>query len=395
MEPRMGKFDVRRLKEIAGDVSGKVVDATGTTWQHVAETTGKVHEGAKHGVGQAAVKIAAVKADLMERLPGRHRNGVDLSALDDAAKLLYCRLLVRLAVADGVLDPREIANLYLFASTIALDSGARSELRLDITRAGRDVTGDAEGAQVAWELAEALRSALNPDEVEVVFTSLIRDLLRVSRADLEPSAVERERIVLIAEVVFTDSADALVTATEELIIAEERFAAGEISAGQLEKTTKDIIAKAAAFGAPIAAVSLLGSVTGLSAAGITSGLAVLGFGGVLGLSSMVTGIGVAVLLGVGVFVGARYLLGFNEREREKRREYLIQQVIANHQQAMAELSDDIAGVARKVEEALTSTTRNEERLAALRGELDAFQQALATLTDSRDAFESEEAASAE
>ena len=59
---------------------------------------------------------------------------------------------------------------------------------------------------------------------------------------------------------------------------------------------------------------------------------------------MVTGIGTVVILGVAVHQGVRYVLAINDRERKKRREHLIQHVIKHHQQAMAEVTDDIAGL---------------------------------------------------
>ncbi|WP_205780163.1 hypothetical protein [Micromonospora ureilytica] len=223
-----------------------------------------------------------------------------------------------------------------------------------------------------------------------MFTVLVRDLVRISRADRHAAEAERERILLVAGLVFPDAADTVVETTERFVIAEEDFASGRITTSQLENTAKDIAAKAAAFGAPIAAVSLAGSVSGLGGAGITSGLAALGFGGLLGLSAMVTGIGTVVILGVAVHQGARYVLATNERERDKRREHLIQQVIKSHQQSMAELSDDIAGLAHRMEAYLTQTTTNEARIAALRAELAAFQVALVNLQTSQEAFERRE-----
>jgi len=383
-------FGFDRLVDLAGDVGDKVADATAPARQRISATADKVQSGAKLGIAQAAEHIADLKDDLTKKLPGKHKNGVDISALTEAGKLHYCRVLVRLAFVDGHLDPREIANLYLFASTIGLEAEARSELRRDIQAMGRDAGGGVEAGSEAVAFADALRDVVDADEGAAVFTSLVRDLVRISRADMETTDDERARIVAVAKVVFPFTAADLVATTEELVDAEEKFAEGKITTSQLEKTTKDLVARAAAIGAPIAAVSLLGSVSGLGAAGITSGLAALGFGGLLGLSSMVTGIGVAVLLGVGVFVGVRYLLGFNERERENRRERLIQQVLANHQQAIAELSEDISTLAGKVAAALDSTADNEKRLVSLRDELAAFQQALATLSESRDAFENAE-----
>ena len=218
---------------------------------------------------------------------------------------------------------------------------------------------------------------------------LVRDLVRISRADSHVADEERGRIALVASLQFHDAED-IVQAAEGLVTTEEEFAAGRLTTSQFEKKTKDILAKAAALGAPIGAISVVGSVSGLGAAGITSGLAALGFGGLLGLSAMVTGIGTVVILGVVVHQGVRYLLGTNERERAQRRESLIQQVLRNHQQAMADLTDDIAALAGRMEEYPVQTTKNEGRLRALRSELAAFQQALVDLQISRRAFESGE-----
>ena len=83
------------------------------------------------------------------------------------------------------------------------------------------------------------------------------------------------------------------------IILDRKILSGDIKDSDIVNGMKDLAANAAAVGIPIVAVYLSGSAVGLSAVGITSGLAALGLGGVLGLSSMVTGIGVAILIGVG------------------------------------------------------------------------------------------------
>ncbi|MET7397138.1 TerB family tellurite resistance protein [Dactylosporangium sp. NPDC005572] len=344
----------------------------------------------KQSAEQVKAKVADVKGSLSARSSRNRADSADLSALSVEAKLLYCRVLVSLALVDALLDPREIANLYLFASTIGLDGEARSQLRSEITGAQRDAASGAGVTDATVELSRELHDLLEEDQREPVLTVLVRDLVRISRADRHAADAERERIVLVAGLVFPESADKVVQATERLVVTEEDFASGRITTSQLETTTKDLAAKAAAFGAPIAAVSLAGSVSGLGGAGITSGLAALGFGGLLGLSAMVTGIGTVVILGVAVHQGARYVLATNEREREKRREYLIQQVIKHHQRAMAELTDDIAGLAHRMEAYLTQTTRNEERLATLRAELAAFELALVNLQTSQEAFERRE-----
>ncbi|MDP4086135.1 MAG: hypothetical protein Q8934_16155 [Bacillota bacterium] len=73
-------------------------------------------------------------------------------------------------------------------------------------------------------------------------------------------------------------------------------------------------AKAGAVGVPMAAIYFSGSVIGLDATGITSELAALGMGGILGLSGIVTGIGAALLIGVGAYKGIKKVTGISDLE---------------------------------------------------------------------------------
>lgn len=388
MEPREGGFG--RLKGLTDVAGRKVSETTKSATQRVAEGVGDAQQAAKGATDQAITKVAGVAAAVSSRVRPKRKEAVDLSQLSDDAKLLYCRVLGAIAFADGHLDPREISNLYLYASTIRLGAEARSKLRSEMTGLHLGPVGDTPTRGTASHLAAELRDLVDEEDREALLTMLVRDLVRISRADLHTAEEEREQIVLVAALEFSDSAEQLVRLAEDLVITEEGFASGKLTTSQVEAKTKDIVAKAAAFGAPIAAISVAGSVSGLGAAGITSGLAALGFGGLIGLSPMVAGIGVAVLIGVVVHQSVRFMLGTNERERVKRREALIQQVIRNHQQAMAELTDDIAALARRMEEYLTQTAKNEDRLGALRAELAAFRQALVDLQISQQAFESGE-----
>lgn len=390
-EPR--GLDLGRIKGVADAASRKVADAANSGWVKTVQVADGVGQGVKKSAGQTAETLTALGQSVAGRLQGKHKHGVDLSALNTEAKLAYCRILARLVLADAAIDPREIANLYLFATTIQLEPEARSVLRGELT--AHSLVGDNEAlTDSAVGYAVALRDDLLDEDVQAVFTALVRDLIRIARADKHQSDEEAHLIAKIAEVQFGANAADVIATTTTLVTAEEDYLAGKISTGQLEAVTKDVVAKAAAFGAPIAAVSLAGSVSGLGAAGITSGLAALGFGGLLGLNPMTTGIGVAVLLGVGVYAGTRWVLGINEREREHRREHLIQQVLKNHQQAIGDLTQDIAGLASRMEDYLAQTTQNEHRLAALRADLAAFKLALASLQANRDAFEQGEPVSA-
>ncbi|MFC0866101.1 hypothetical protein ACFHYQ_27765 [Sphaerimonospora cavernae] len=127
MDPR--KVGLGRLKGVAGAAGRKVADSTSAARQRVADAAGDAQERVKQSAEQVKAKVTEAKDSLSARSSRNRADSADLSALSVDAKLLYCRVLVSLALVDALLDPREIANLYLFASTIGLDGEARSELR--------------------------------------------------------------------------------------------------------------------------------------------------------------------------------------------------------------------------------------------------------------------------
>lgn len=134
-----------------------------------------------------------------------------------------------------------------------------------------------------------------------------------------------------------------------------------------------MVAQATSVGVPVAAVYLSGSVTGLSAAGVTSGLAALGLGGVLGLSAMVSGIGVAIVGGVGAYKAVQWVMGGAERNRAFRRELMLQEVLRIHQKSMANLASDIVFFAERL-------TRLSFKVAENRAVIDKLSREMTLLT---------------
>ena len=119
MDPR--EIGLGRLKGVAGVAGRKVADSASAARQHVADAAGDAQEKVKQSTEQVKAEVAGVKDSLSAWSSRNRDDSADVSALSVGAKLLYCRVLVSLALVDGLLDPREIANLYLFASTIGLD----------------------------------------------------------------------------------------------------------------------------------------------------------------------------------------------------------------------------------------------------------------------------------
>lgn len=122
---------------------------------------------------------------------------------------------------------------------------------------------------------------------------------------------------------------------------DDKYAADALKSG---------IAGLGAVGVPVAAVYFSGSVVGLSAAGITSGLAAVGLG--LG---MIPGIGVAILLGSAIFIGITKVLDVGGKRKKKKhqleKERRAQMVIKNLQETINMLIDKITDLDEKAKDA--------------------------------------------
>ncbi|WP_202906431.1 hypothetical protein [Morganella psychrotolerans] len=80
---------------------------------------------------------------------------------------------------------------------------------------------------------------------------------------------------------------------------------------------------------------------------------------------MATGIGVAVLLGVGVYKGIKHLTGANELDKTKRRELMLNEVIKQTQATVSHLMGDINFIAIKLNEAVLSFGMQDEKVKQL------------------------------
>ncbi len=130
---------------------------------------------------------------------------------------------------------------------------------------------------------------------------------------------------------------------------------------------KNAVQGLGAVGVPIAAIYLSGSVIGLGAAGITSGLAALGLG--LG---MVPGIGVCILAGVAVYSALKWAFGSSKEEKRRASEVQTQRkaarVIRNLQDTINHLLkriDELSAAAQKADANRESIDRLRERITKL------------------------------
>jgi hypothetical protein len=305
---------------------------------------------------------------------------ITLEARPEDVKVLYTRVLALQALVDGRLDPREIEYLYVFMSRVGLSPDSREEVRrfMQIEDVAYEDVVELVDEVVSWV----------PDNQDEIAVSIIKELLQISRSDGAMLPQEEASMQAVAEARFGERAERVIELAEKTVKYEEALVNGNVGTGELERHVKEIAACATAASVPITALFFSGSVVGLSAAGITSGLAALGLGGVLGLSAMVTGIGVVVVIGVTAYAAARWAMGGKDRELRKQREHMIQEIIKRHQGAIENLAEDQNTIAMKLAEYVSKSYRNEAKLARLKVELQMFTAALAEVQQKKDDLKS-------
>jgi len=271
------------------------------------------------------------------------RQLVSIDELGEPLKVAYVQVIINSAYADDrLIDDKEFAEILQLMTRLDLSSSARFILRAYMTSTNTHIP--------LATLLERIDINSPAGQIKALHVSLVKDLI-----NLYYSTGGRD----IAQFAFLhDNRQQLQVSDEEIELAvmaiknDYDMLRDDLTDDQIVSALKLLSAKAAAVGTPLAAVYLSGSVVGMSAAGLTSGLASLGMGGLLGMSGMVTGIGVAVLIGVGAYAGVRKLTGADELSRSKRRELMLNEVIKQTQLTISLVMKDINFITEKLNEAI-------------------------------------------
>lgn len=280
---------------------------------------------------------------------------VTLSEMPEELKVAYLKVIVNMAYSDdGELDKNKFAQILLLMTRLELSSESRFTLREYST------TGELENLE---SLMQTIDETCIPSHNKLVKISLVKDLfsvfMSVNNGQYDNFVFFKDNHSLF------DVSDDEVKLIIDALKLDFKMLNDDFSDDALTRGMKELGAKAGAVGVPLAAVYLSGSVMGMSAAGLTSGLATLGLGGVLGFSSMATGIGVAVLLGVGAYKGIKHLTGANELDKTKRRELMLNEVIKQTQATISYLMEDINFITIKLSEAILSHSVQDAKVKQL------------------------------
>ncbi len=296
---------------------------------------------------------------------------VSIDEMNESLKVAYVKIIINMAYDnDGIIDAKEFAETLLLMTRLDLSTDSRFSLRAYMA--------STEGATPLKDLIGQIDEACPEIHIRSLHVSLAKDLINLYFCTGGSSIQECRFFQKIRELLKVTNED--VELAVMAIRNDQNMLKDDFTDDQVVAALKLLSAKAAAVGTPLAAVYLSGSVIGMSAAGMTSGLATLGMGGVLGLSSMATGIGVAVLLGVGAYAGVRKLTGANELTRSKRRELMLNEVIKQTQTTISLLIADINYVTVKLNECIATHGTQDAQIKKLMSLMSQMTSAGAVLT---------------
>lgn len=288
-----------------------------------------------------------------------------LEDMPDVFKESYIIAAIAFANADHEINGQELNRLYSLMVRIK----TTPELRQKMIQEKMDMS-DFPAA------LDQIEQHTDHSKLKVIYTSLAKDILVLSGTSTNHFD-EQQRACLDELKRRSGLTDAAIKLIEDNIKLESDYISGKINDMQFTDGMKKLASGASAVGVPIAALYLSGSVVGLSAAGITSGLAALGLGGILGLSSMVTGVGVLVLAGVGIYKGVKTVLDHGDTKKATQAEELRKAAEAANQKMISALIEDMNYLTEKISDLLEQQAINKammKRLAAQFAKLkDAFK----------------------
>ncbi|MCK5785926.1 MAG: TerB family tellurite resistance protein [Candidatus Sabulitectum sp.] len=278
-------------------------------------------------------------------------NTIDFTKVPQDQLVAYYGLGFAAAASDGSMDREELQLIFETLDISFLDDVYQKEVRQYVLTPPSVISclNKLKGAP------EALRFGVVVSVMEVlladdIITSDEAAFLRKICTRLEVNQEQQDAI-------------------KKFILEAKRIKERGLDDNTAEKALKNALSGVTAVGVPIAAVYLSGSVIGLSAAGITSGLAALGLG-----IGMIPGIGVAIVLGTAIFLGLRAIFGDSKKTKEKKlrleAERKAQLAIKNLQDMISMILDRISNLEKKTaghKKNARIISDLQKRLSALRG----------------------------
>jgi hypothetical protein len=290
--------------------------------------------------------------------------------MPDEVKVNYLKAIVQMTKEDdGIIDAKELAEIQVLLTQLKFGPELRHEIRKYVFNPHFKID----------EILRIMDNHVPKGSEYALHISLLKDMIRVHRSTKEDESIESRGDFIVNIADKYGITEEQIEVIEQACKNDEMILRGDVDDKMIIAGAKDLAARAGAVGIPIAAVYLSGSVVGLSAAGITSGLAAWGLGGILGFSSMVSGIGVLVVVGVGAYQGIKWLTGGGKREKLSQREFMIQEIFRLNQQAINNLVEDVNFFGLKIVKLTKESEINKKLIEKLGRELTVFIKAFKVL----------------
>ena len=304
-----------------------------------------------------------------------------IADMPDPLKIAYLKVIINAALSnDNKIDEKEFAEIFLLMDRVGLEAGKepRFEVRAYMSEASLENLTDIK------DLLEDIKSNSDGSQLKSIMISLVKDITNIYFTGIDEfNAVSAKDVNFIQNnKMLLGLNDNDIELAVDTIKQDYSILYNNLDDDKIKSIMKDLSAKATSVGVPLGAVYISGSVLGLSAAGMTSGLATLGMGGLLGLSSMATGIGVAILMGVGVYQGVRYLTGANQVSNYKQREIMLHEAIKQTQKSICNIIEVL-----KLNDVKETDSNKNQKIQQLEKMIKQFVGAAKSMTLKQDRYE--------
>lgn len=359
----------RQALQVADHVKKTVSDASSQAGEIIGNTTSQVQQTASELTDQIS---QVVSEQVNQVMPGdnsmlkknTNQQFINMSKVDEETRLAFYGALFAVALADNSIDKEEVELIFSMMELDGMTETAKRKVQSYIIE-----------PPSLWECLSSLGTA-----DEQLRYGLMINLVDTAWANDELD-VDEEKAIDMAKSELKIS-DEQLEAIEKFIHKMREIRVRGIDDNYAADAIKVAASGLSAVGIPIAAVWFSGSVIGLSAAGITSGLA--GLGALIGIGGMVPGIGVAILLGAGIFMGVNALLDTGDKSRKAQfqaeKERKAQLVIKNMQGSINQLVDQISELQEKaigLEASASDAEANREAIRLLTERLKFMRQSIA------------------
>jgi len=297
-----------------------------------------------------------------------------LSDMCDDVKIAYMKIIINMTfVDDEKIDNKEMAEIFLLMTRLNLSKEARFKIREYITEISKDKIEPID------KLIEIIKSNSEASHHKSIMISLVKDLCNVYSST--KGTIDEQFDFLQNNKELFEVTDEEINFAIETVKNDYKIFRDDVDDEIIKKNVKELAAKAGAAGVPIAAVYLSGSVVGLSAAGITSGLAALGLG-----MGMTGGIAVAGILAIMSYKGIKHLTGANELDKYKTKEMMLREIIKQTQKTISLIIDDINYLVQKVNTLIKEEKIQKEKIKKLINMVAQFQGALKNVDNKKNSY---------